>query len=397
MSRSSFTAAGNASGVSALFMGDREQISASVHKPVGKMETSNPGLDIRDSIIGADDLILVTGAAGFMGPRVVESLVGHGFKNIRCLARPSGDASKIEKLGERGGEGTHVEVVRGNLLSRDDCQRICKDVKVIYHLAAGRGEKLVADAFMNSVVTTRNLLEAARTNGCLKRLVGISSFAVYSNVGKTRGRLLDESCPVETRPQRRGDAYSFAKVKQDELLIEYGKKYDLPYVIVRPGYVYGPGNEAISGRIGVGTFGIFLHLGGPNKIPLTYVDNCAEAIVLAGLKPGVEGEVFNVMDDDLPSSRKFLRLYKKNVKKFRSIYVPHAMSYLLCWLWESYSDWSEGQLPKSFNRAVWHNNWKRTKYTNEKLKQRLGWRPKVTTADALERYFESCRKKISHA
>src|SRR5262249_45761853 len=140
-----------------------------------------------------------------------------------------------------------------------------------------------------------------------------------------------------------------------------------------------------------------LHLGGPNKIPLTYVDNCAEAIVLAGLKPGVEGEVFNVMDDDLPTSRKFLRLYKKNVKRFRSIYVPHALSYLLCWLWESYSDWAEGQLPRSYNRAAWHNNWKRTKYTNEKLKTRLGWKPKVSTADALGRYFEACRKKLKHA
>jgi nucleoside-diphosphate-sugar epimerase len=347
-----------------------------------------------DAIIGCDDLILVTGAAGFMGPRVVDNLLARGFRNIRCLSRPSGDASKIDAL-LPGRENARVEIVRGNLLSRPDCERVCEGVKVIYHLAAGRGEKLVADAFMNSVVTTRNLLDAARANGCLKRFVGISSFAVYSNCGKP-SRLLDESCPVETKPQRRGDAYSFAKAKQDELLIEYGKKYGLPYVIVRPGFVYGPGNESISGRVGIGTFGIFLHLGGGNKIPLTYVDNCAEAIVLAGLKPGVDGEVFNVMDDDLPSSRRFLSLYKKNVKRFRSIYVPHAVSFLLCWLWESYSDWSEGQLPRSFNRATWHNNWKSTKYTNAKLKTRLGWKPKVSTADALDRYFESCRRKVKN-
>ncbi len=363
----------------------RKKVGASNSIPVAK-----------DAIIGADDQILVTGAAGFIGPRVVESLVAHGYRNIRCLARPSSDSGKVEKLGERGGEGATVEVVRGNLLSREDCVRICKGVAVIYHLAAGRGEKLVADAFMNSVITTRNLLDAARDNGCLKRFVSISSFAVYSNVGK-KGRLLDETCPVETNPVKRGDAYSFAKIKQDELVAEYGKKYGLPYVLVRPGYVYGPGNESISGRIGIGTFGIFMHLGGANKIPVTYVENCAEAIVLAGLRPGVDGEVFNVMDDDLPSSRKFLRLYKKNVKRFRSIYVPHAASYLLCWLWEWYADWSQGQLPRSFTRAGWHNIWKRTNYTNAKLKQRLGWKPKVTTAEGLNRYFESCRKKQSHA
>src|SRR5207302_3097537 len=123
----------------------------------------------------------------------------------------------------------------------------------------------------------------------------------------------------------------------------------IPYVIVRPGYVYGPGNEPITSRVGIGTFGLFLHLGGSNSIPFTYVDNCADAIVLAGLKRGVEGEVFNVVDDDSPSSRAFLRLYKKKVGGFRSLYVPHAVSYALCFLWEKYAEWSEGQLPPAFN------------------------------------------------
>ena len=67
------------------------------------------------------------------------------------------------------------------------------------------------------------------------------------------------------------------------MVIEYGQKFGIPYVIVRPGVVYGPGKVNISNRVGIGTFGIFLHLGGSNEIPLTYVDNCAEAIALAGL------------------------------------------------------------------------------------------------------------------
>ena len=51
--------------------------------------------------------------------------------------------------------------------------------------------------------------------------------------------------------------------------------------------------------MGIDTFGFFIHLGGSNQLPLTDVDNCAEAVVLAGLKPGVDGEIFNVVDDDL--------------------------------------------------------------------------------------------------
>src|SRR5207249_2404677 len=193
-------------------------------------------------------------------------------------------------------------------------------------------------------------------------------------------------CPVETRPELRGDAYCFAKLKQDEIVTEYGKRFGIPCVTVRPGHVYGPGNEAISGRFGIGTFGVFLHLGGSNAIPFTYVDNCADAIVLAGLKRGTEGEVFNVVDDERPSSRKFLRLYKKHVRWFNSVYVPHFLSYLLCYLWERYSRWSEGQLPPVFNRLRWHAQWKKTNYSNDKLKAWVGWEPRVPTAEALGRY-----------
>lgn len=342
-------------------------------------------------IIGPDDSILITGASGFIGPALVESLLRHGFRNLRAFARLSSDLTRLEAVAKRYGNGARVELIRGNLLSREDCNAATRGAAVIFHLATG-GDKSFPDAFMNSVVTTRNLLEASLQHKCLRRFVNISSFAVYTNTQKSRWRMLDESSPVEKQAQHCGDAYSFAKVKQDELVSEYGERFGIPYVIVRPGSVYGPGKTSITGRVGIDSFGPFLHMGGSNRIPLTYVDNCADAIGLAGLKKGVDGEVFNVVDDNLPSSRKFLRLYKRKVKRFSSIYVPHFMSYALCYMWEKYSDWSQGQLPPAFNRRRWHAEWKKTRYSNQKLKTKLGWTPKVSMKDGLERYFEGCRE-----
>lgn len=348
-------------------------------------------------IVGRDDPILITGATGFIGSRLVQRLLEHGFRNLRCFVRPSSDATKVAAFKAYGNDGARIELIEGNLLSRDDCTAATKDVALIFHLAAGRGEKSFPEAFSNSVVTTRNLLEASLQHHSLRRFVNISSFTVYTNTKKRQGRPLDETCAIETQPALRGDAYCFAKVKQDELVADYAERFGIPCVIVRPGHVYGPGNEAISGRVGIGTFGVFLHLGGSNAIPLTYVDNCAEAIALAGMTSGTDGEVFNVVDDDLPSSREFLRLYKRHVTRFRSIYVPHLLSYALCCLWERYSTWSEGQLPPVFNRRKWHANWKSTCYTNAKVKARLGWAPQVPTPEALLRYFESCRDAQRHA
>jgi len=347
-------------------------------------------------IVDIDDVILVTGAGGFIGSRVVTNLLDRGFTKIRCMARPSSDSERMYKLLNIRRCDERIEIFYGNLLSREDCEAVTESVQLIYHLAAGRGQKLIPDAYLNSVVTTRNLLDATIKHDCLRRLVNVSSFTVYTNRNKPRKHVLDEICPIEKEPAHRWDAYCYAKVKQEEIVHEYAAKYNLKYVNLRPGVVYGPGNEGIHGRVGIGTFGVFLHLGGSNKIPLVYVDNCADAIVLAGLCVGIDGETFNLVDDDLPSSREFLRQYKKRVKNFYSVYIPPKLSYGLCYIWERLSIWSKGQLPMVYNRKNWHVAWKKTFYPNDKIKGQLGWKQKVSSEDGLRIHFKSCRDKLKN-
>jgi len=348
------------------------------------MESINPPY-----IIAPHDPILVTGAAGFIGSRVLERLIALGFRNLKCFVRPSSRVERIDEIKRQSAPGVQMEIIRGNLLVQEDCNAGCREAAVILHLAAGTGEKSFPDAFMNSVVTTRNLLEASIRFGRLQRFVLVSSFAVYSN--RQKSNLLDESSPIEDHPEER-DAYCFAKVRQEEIIQEYAAKFGVRYVVVRPGSVYGVGRREITGRVGLGTFGVFLHLGGGNRIPFTNVENCAQAIALAGVVPGVEGEAFNVLDDDLPSSRQFLRAYKREVRSFRSIYVPHRLSYALCLLWEKYSRWSHGQLPLAFSRGHWYSLWRKTRYNNQKIKKMLGWKPLIPTQEALQSYFAAIKR-----
>jgi nucleoside-diphosphate-sugar epimerase len=344
--------------------------------------------DQRGLIVNPEEAILVTGANGFVGSKVVEILLEYGFKRLRCLVRSGQNLEKLQRIAESS--GTEMQIIVGNLLSRDDCLRATEGVSVVYHLAAGV-EKSFPGCFLNSVVTTRNLLEALIKGRTLKRFVNISSIAVYSNEKIRRGGLLDESCEIDTKFVERYEAYTYGKAKQDEILLEYAKNHNVPYVIVRPSVVFGPGKAKITDRIGTSTFGIFLHLGLNNSIPLTYVDNCAEAIILAGLKKGIEGQVFNILDDDLPKSRNFLSLYKRNVHRFFSIPVPYRAWFLFCYFWEKYSKWSEGQLPPVFNRRSCSVYWKGNRYSNIKAKELLGWHPRVPMKEALQKFFAYMR------
>jgi nucleoside-diphosphate-sugar epimerase len=342
-----------------------------------------------ERIIGLDERILVTGANGFIGSRVVHALLSQGFRRVRCLTRPTSSPKSIESA-VKGFSSDYIEIVKGNLLSRLDCATAVQGVSVIYHLAAGT-EKTFPGCFLNSVVTTRNLLDAVVSEQGFKRFVNISSLAIYSNEKLRRGALLDETCEIDTHLVERHDPYAYGKAKQDEIVQEYAATKNVPYVIVRPGVTFGPGKAKIPGRVGMDTFGVFLHLGLGNRIPLTYVDNCAEAIVLAGLIRGIEGEVFNITDDNLPKSREFLRKYKREVRRFVSLPVPYGVFYLLNMLWEKYSIRSEGQLPPVFNRLFCSAYFKGNTYSNAKAKQMLGWFPTVTMSEGLNRFFAFAR------
>ena len=130
-----------------------------------------------------------------------------------------------------------------------------------------------------------------------------------------------------------------------------------------------------------------MHLGGSNRLPLTFVDNCAEAIVLAGLTPGIDGEIFNVVDDEPLTSREFLAAYKKKTNGFFSVGVPYSLAYGMSAVWEKYSKWSKGQLPPVFNRRRCAAEWKGNRYSNQKLKDRLGWTPRVPMDQAMDAFL----------
>jgi nucleoside-diphosphate-sugar epimerase len=329
--------------------------------------------------------VLVTGAGGFLGRRIVESLLKKGVGELRVHARQALPAGMIESL-RREFPQAQIECVQANLLSRGELEALVAGVDCIVHAAAGM-KGAAADMFANTVLTTRNLLEAAGERG-IRRIVLISSFSVYHAESLPRGALLSESTPLERVGVDRG-AYGYAKTRQEYLFNEFQQRFGFEAVTLRPGVIYGPGGGALSSRVGIRALGFFFSLGGGALLPLTYVDNCADAVAQAALT-AAPGSAFNVVDDDLPTCKAYLRSYCREVEKMRRVPVPYWAFELGARLIVRYHRNSKGQLPAVFTPYVVRSMYRPLRYSNAALKA-IGWTQAVATPEGLKRSFDHWR------
>jgi nucleoside-diphosphate-sugar epimerase len=325
---------------------------------------------------------LVTGASGFLGTSLVRTLLAQTQEPIRCLVRSNSGVSRLSALSDEYGKD-RIEFCLGDLTRKNDAAEAVAGSDTIYHVAAGTTGS-TADMFYNTVVGSKNLLDALTGNE-LKRVVLISSFSVYGVSGLEPRTVVNEQTPLEKYPEQR-DPYAYTKLRQEQLFWEYRDKHGIPLVVIRPGVIYGPGGTPITTRVGINVFGLFLHLGRNNLLPLTYVDNCCEAIVTATRHETSVGEVYNVVDDDLPTSKDFLRAYRRQVRRMKYITLPYfALRTLSGWVaW--YNKYSKGQLPAILTPYKTSCNWKGTLFENTKLKS-IGWLPSISTTEGLTRFF----------
>jgi dihydroflavonol-4-reductase len=326
-------------------------------------------------------MIAVTGATGFLGREIVRSALRRGLAPVRCLVRPGTPAARIRAAGL---DAPGVEVVPCRLGDTAGVAGALSGASAVYHAAAakvGAPATLVASTVVASESVYRAAVEAN-----VGRLVLVSSFGTVGVAPLGRGAVVDERAPLEPHPERR-DPYAFAKHRQEAMAWRFHAEHGLPLAVVRPGFVFGPGQEILGTRIGLRLFGLFLHLGGGNAVPLTYVENCADAVVLAGTAPRAAGEAVHVVDDDLPTSRELLRRYRREVAHLRVLPLPYPLLRALSRANAWYSARTDDHLPAVFTPYKVDSLWRPQRYSNAKAKRVLGWSPRVPMREALDRTF----------
>lgn len=331
---------------------------------------------------------LVTGAAGFLGQRLAHKLALEGPGKVRCLVRPGTDTSDLLRSEQTKGR---LEICEVGLNDEAALRGALRGVRVVYHAAASkRGSAAAMTA--NTVVGTANLIEAARREA-VERFVLVSSFSVFDTAGLPRGSQVDERTPLEKQPQLR-DPYAFSKWFQEQTSWNLCREADLPLVVVRPGVIIGPETEVLGPRVGLDVFGTFLHFGGRNKVPFTHVDNCVDAIVLAGRAESVENQAFCIVDDDLPSSRQVLSRYRAEVRRVRYLRIPYWLLVIMSRCNAAYSELTHGHLPVVVKPHEVASLWRPFRFSNRKAKDLLGWSPRVGMEDALAETLSSLRSSI---
>ena len=325
--------------------------------------------------------ILVTGASGFLGRAVVERLCAHQTPQVRCFVRPKSNRSRLNQL-QLEYPNCKLEYLEGNLTSPTDCRRVLRGITTVFHVAA-RMRGAAASIFLNTVVASSRLIEAMLESGP-KRVVLVSSLAVYGPING-RPAVLNEETPLEHCAQKR-DVYSQAKLWQESLFRRLPRENGYELVVLRPGVIYGQGGQEFSPRMGLKIGGWLWRFGRNNVLPLTYVQNCAEAVVIAGLESEATG-CYNVIDDDLPTATEYLNEYRRRVRDIRSIWIPWWFTKCLSRAIETYSNFSHEQLPPALTPYKSAVLWRGSRFDNRKLKN-LGWRPIIPTAEALRMTFE---------
>jgi nucleoside-diphosphate-sugar epimerase len=120
---------------------------------------------------------------------------------------------------------------------------------------------------------------------------------------------------------------------------------------------------------------------------LTYVDNCADAIVAACVAPGAAGETLNVVDDDLPTHLQFFKQCRSaGAATPVAIPVPWAVVSVIgrvVALIDSRLLAGRAKLPEFVAHVRQQARWKPLRYTNQRAKDVLGWSPQFTIAEGV--------------
>ena len=236
--------------------------------------------------------VLVTGAGGFIGSHLVESLARAGA-HVRAFVRYNSrnDYGRLELVDPDLLEA--VEIFTGDLTNPEAVAGAIAGREVVFHLGAlipiPYSYRHPREFVAANVEGTLNVLEAARRSG-VGRIVHTSTSEVYGTA---------QTVPIaETHPLHPQSPYAASKVGADQLALSYARSFELPVVVARPFNTYGPRQSAravIPTVAAQALTGDVVQLGATSPTrDFLFVADTVSGLLACASAAGVEGETFNI-------------------------------------------------------------------------------------------------------
>jgi predicted dehydrogenase/nucleoside-diphosphate-sugar epimerase len=328
--------------------------------------------------------VLVTGANGLIGRHLVRRLRQEG-NSVRMFVRRQPEA---EFMNDR-----NIEVFLGDLGDPAAVDRAVAGTEIVYHVgAAMKGG--AHDHERGTVCGTQNIVDSVLRH-TVERLVYISSLSCLHAAVVRRGDVITEDWPVEPSPTKRG-AYTQAKTAAEKIVLDAVRDRHLRAVLLRPGRVFGPGMTLLTPEVARKMGNFFVVLGdGTRELPLVYVEDVTDAIVLAAETSEFDGRVFHIVDRTKITQNQVVRDYiSKNAKKAKVIHVPVAVVYSLALGFELLSKILSRPVPLSIYRVK--SALARMKFDCSLAENDLGWKPRVGVASGLQETMAAERVNSSN-
>ena len=325
---------------------------------------------------------LVTGATGFVGGYLTRELLRRG-DSVRILARSAERAAALARAG--------AEVRVGDVGEPGSIQGIAEGIDTVFHLVRSPTSASKTEFDRIDVRGTELMLLEAKRAG-VRRFVYVGTLAGYPVKGRGEEAVIDET----TRFDDTGllGNYVQAKAQAEALVLAPGDRggadgSGMEAGVVRLGLVCGIGAGIFPAHVcqKVSRDWVILFGDGGVPLPLVYVGNAVDALILAATAPHVAGESFNVVDDDVLTQRDYLSLLRQTTGGGPRVVRLPRLAYYALGLASELAASARGKEPTT-NRYRIKLRLARARWDCAKARSKLGWRPRVSIREGLRTTFE---------
>ena len=320
--------------------------------------------------------VLVTGGAGFLGSAIVKRLLTHDDE-VRSISRNF--YPELEDMG--------VEQIQGDIGNHSDVELACRGRDLVFHVASKFGIwGAYEDFYRTNVTGTVNMIK-----GCKTQNVGMLIYTSTPNVIFT-GR--PEECVNESVPYPAKFPAHYPKTKalaEQEVIKAAGNR--LKTMVLRPHFMYGPGDNHGFPRIVARAKRLKIIGDGKNLIDVTYIDDAVDAHLLAAQKllenPALSGNVYFISQGEPYPAWGMINNFLK-VAGLEPITrsVPHRVAWVagacLEFLYTLFKIKGEPFMTRYLADVCATSQW----FDISAAKKDLGFAPKITVEEGFRRLTE---------